>query len=171
MLSTVDSNTARLVGLVVVFVYLAYMFDTVPALPTMPALPAPPPMPALPAPPPMSVSIAVLLALIVYVGYRTDRLPDPSMLSSVNATTRLGLLVGVFCCLTFTLDHTHWNGIDEEETIEKRLENRLYYVMTTMSTVGYGDISPKSSEARLITSGMMVYLVWELDSYLKNKGA
>lgn len=61
------------------------------------------------------------------------------------------LLSCVFSVLLTYFDHTHWNGIDEteeEQTIFHKVFNRLYFVTSTMSSVGYGDITPKTNIAK-----------------------
>ena len=42
-------------------------------------------------------------------------------------------------------------------TVSKRWRlDALYFTMTTFSTVGYGDISPKSEVARALVTGQLV---------------
>lgn len=45
-------------------------------------------------------------------------------------------------------DKTHWNGLTEEQNLNERFFNRLYFTTTTFSTAGYGDITPKSKLLR-----------------------
>lgn len=47
---------------------------------------------------------------------------------------------------------THFNGIkkEEDETFTDKLFNRFYFSIVTGTTLGYGDISPKSKTARII---------------------
>ena len=73
--------------------------------------------------------------------------------------TRLAGNIVVFWAILVLLGPEHFNGIDKKETIMKRVENRLYFTLTTLSTVGYGDISPKSMTARVVTSGMMLLIL------------
>jgi hypothetical protein len=56
---------------------------------------------------------------------------------------------------TIFFDKHHFNGIDKEDNIIEKIENRLYFTLTTMSTVGYGDITPKSLSCRMVTSVLM----------------
>ena len=69
------------------------------------------------------------------------------------------LLKTVIICVLFIsvlslFDYTHWNGIHEEEdkNIAKKIFNRYYFITTTISSVGYGDISPKSYICKFIVS-------------------
>lgn len=61
----------------------------------------------------------------------------------------IAVIVLGFTVLTLLMGPRHFNGL-EDERIGERLINRLYYVMTTVSTVGYGDISPKTPFAKLV---------------------
>tara|TARA_Y100000768_G_C23934663_1_gene661930 strand:+ start:1005 stop:1304 length:300 start_codon:yes stop_codon:yes gene_type:complete len=60
--------------------------------------------------------------------------------------------------LTFTIlftvlgyDTNDWNGIDEEEdmTLCQKIFNRFYFSIISVSTIGFGDISPKTKKLRL----------------------
>ena len=73
----------------------------------------------------------------------SDAIEARSTLVSIAA------IVMGFTIITFFLGPAHFNGLDDER-LSERLINRLYYVMTTVSTVGYGDISPKSPFAKLV---------------------
>ena len=58
----------------------------------------------------------------------------------------------VFLVILLAFDHSHWNGIDEEkdQTIGDKLMNRFYFLSATLSTAGYGDITPKTNMTKLI---------------------
>lgn len=64
-------------------------------------------------------------------------------------------------------DEEHWNGMDDnidENTANpfmRKFMNRLYFTMTTTSTVGYGDISPASTSARTVVMLNMVIVTIE----------
>ena len=64
------------------------------------------------------------------------------------------LIIITFIIILSLFDHTHWNGIEEEEdkSIIKKVFNRYYFITTTISSVGYGDISPKSYICKFIVS-------------------
>ena len=57
-----------------------------------------------------------------------------------------------FAIILCFLDHTHFNGIDEfhDKDLLNKFRTRLYFSNNDFSTIGYGDISPKSDIARTI---------------------
>ena len=57
--------------------------------------------------------------------------------------------------------YTHWNGITEEndEILADRIVDRIYFIFTTMSTAGYGDISPKTRVLKLITMSLQLFMI------------
>ena len=64
---------------------------------------------------------------------------------------RLKFLFLIAMVTLLILDHSNFNGIDEadDNTWVKRGYNRIYFVLATMSTVGYGDISPMATNERM----------------------
>ena len=72
-------------------------------------------------------------------------------------------LIFIISCVFTLLGPSHFNGLETEMEVKHstgvistnalfmRVVNRIYFVSTTVSTVGYGDISPKTSVARLLT--------------------
>ena len=67
------------------------------------------------------------------------------------------VLATAIVCLP--LGPSHFNGLDASETIVERVVNRLYFAVTTISTVGYGDISPKSLVAKCVGMTAMLTLL------------
>ncbi len=53
-----------------------------------------------------------------------------------------------FCC-----DYSHFNGIKKKNDIKfwDAFLNRFYFILITFTTIGYGDITPKSKTSRIIT--------------------
>ena len=78
--------------------------------------------------------------------------------------------IGIFACAYFSivffftlilsmLDYTHFNGIEEKEDKGMdRIWNRFYFTLETVSTVGYGEVSPKGHISRAI-AGLMMFMV------------
>ena len=72
----------------------------------------------------------------------------------------IGLCIVTFFTIIFLLfDHTNFNGFGKKEDEEQRLLNRLYFTVTTFSSTGYGDISPKSVPVKIITMLLQFSLV------------
>ena len=71
------------------------------------------------------------------------------------------LLIIVLIVILYQFDHTHWNGLDKknDNTFGKRLINRLYFSTTTLSTAGYGDITPKTISAKIIVMIMQLVIL------------
>jgi hypothetical protein len=68
------------------------------------------------------------------------------------------VIVIIFLIILSFLDYTHWTGIHKEEDtfIHKKIFNRYYFVASTISSVGYGDISPKSYLCKSIVSVLQI---------------
>jgi len=63
----------------------------------------------------------------------------------------------------FCNDPEDWNGMDDDkDTFMVKIFKRFYFSMTTMSTVGYGDISPKSIKARSLVIVHFIFVLFEL---------
>ena len=57
-----------------------------------------------------------------------------------------------------------WYGIEDKEI---SYLDSVYYTMVTFSTIGYGDITPKSNRAKIIT--IMIILSLILNIYIQTK--
>jgi NhaP-type Na+/H+ or K+/H+ antiporter len=88
----------------------------------------------------------------------------------------LSIIVTIF--LVFCRKYTHFKGLKEEEDkhLLNAFINRLYFILTTITTIGYGDIVPASMRARIITICVilsifvMILKVFDnfIDTYNKN---
>jgi hypothetical protein len=62
------------------------------------------------------------------------------------------LIVGSVVLMMF--DHTHFSGLDKEKkknsSVLQRFFDRFYFISTTISSVGYGDIYPISNITKMI---------------------
>jgi len=67
----------------------------------------------------------------------------------------------VFIFLYFCRDYSNFNGIDknEDKLLSDAFLNRFYFVLITFTTIGYGDITPKSKRARIITCLIILFLM------------
>jgi len=86
------------------------------------------------------------------------------MVSLIANLSEIIFLYVLFTLIFCQYDHTHWNGIEEKEddTFKKKFFNRLYFTSTTYSTVGYGDISPKTPSCRNIAIILQTFIIIEL---------
>ena len=66
----------------------------------------------------------------------------------------------VFLVILLAFDHSHWNGIDEEkdQTIGDKLMNRFYFLSATLSTAGYGDITPNTNITKIIVIVIQLFV-------------
>ncbi len=71
----------------------------------------------------------------------------------------LSLIVALF--MIFCRDASHFKGIDSENdrSFLNAFFNRFYFVVTTITTIGYGDIVPVSMRARMITLSIILFIV------------
>lgn len=80
-----------------------------------------------------------------------------------NVITVLVLATALTLC-----DSDEFEGLVENEDTEahERFTNRLWFAITTLSTVGYGDVYPVSKRARTITAVAMLTLLSGLPNAL-----
>ena len=62
----------------------------------------------------------------------------------------------------------HFNGMKDDQGTKAKLLNRLYFATVTTSTLGYGDITPKSIKARSIVMGFSFLTILFMFSQLKS---
>ena len=81
-------------------------------------------------------------------------------IETINKIYIAFIIILIFTVIYAFFDHNHWNGIEKEDDRGfKRLFNRLYYSMVSWSTVGYGDITPKTVITRTIFIVQVVILL------------
>lgn len=71
----------------------------------------------------------------------------------------LSLFVSIF--LFFCRDSSHFNGIEKnkDKHLSDAFLNRFYFILITFTTIGYGDITPKSNRARIITCLIILFIM------------
>ena len=77
----------------------------------------------------------------------------------------IGLIIIFAVIYTIACPTTdHWKGLTEEndKTLFDKFFNRFYFSLTTMTTIGYGDIAPVSKTARSIVLLQMFIFVLKL---------
>lgn len=77
----------------------------------------------------------------------------------------LGIFLGTFFILTLMLtvicrDSKHFNGIDHKLDLflPYALFNRFYFLLVTIVTIGYGDISPASIRSKLFVIILIIVI-------------
>jgi len=62
----------------------------------------------------------------------------------------------------------YWWEEPNDSTFREKLLNRFYFSAVTFSTVGYGDITPKSSELKLLVSVLSILILTETMTFFFN---
>lgn len=77
-------------------------------------------------------------------------------------------LVVALVLLTIAAPAKEFRGLDEDEddTLYKKFVNRLYFATTTVSTIGYGDITPKSTSLRYLVAVVQLLMLFSIQSGL-----
>ena len=73
-----------------------------------------------------------------------------------------GMLIALSLYMTTMYRTTSWKGLDadQDDTIFKKLANRLYFTAMAQSSVGLGDMVPKTIFGRLITTAHLLFIVF-----------
>ena len=68
-------------------------------------------------------------------------------------------------------DTSHWNGLSAEQdcTFWQKVGNRVYFSLATASTVGFGDISPKTILGRSLVSLEMLAVFMGTTAFVLNE--
>jgi len=70
------------------------------------------------------------------------------------------------CIIYFFINKPYdWYGLEEKEITYL---NSLYYTFVTFSTIGYGDITPKSNRAKILTMLIIIGLIFNIYIQVKN---
>src|SRR5947209_11658652 len=99
-----------------------------------------------------SVALLVLLLIIVQQIRATLRSPHPRLRAAEALFTSILLFMVVFATTHYLLNTYAVGSYSQEMT---RVD-ALYFVTTTLATVGFGDIAPVSELARILTTLQMV---------------
>jgi hypothetical protein len=78
-------------------------------------------------------------------------------------TITIFILILSLIFTVFFYDEKHWNGLENEENLFfVKFYNRLYFTTTTLSTAGYGDISPKNKNLKLCVIIVQLILIYQV---------
>ena len=86
--------------------------------------------------------------------HRPDHLPGPldTVIALPGAPTSIPLFLLLFACTYFVLERLSAGTFSQPLT----RSDSLYFTVTVFSTVGFGDITPKTELARLLVTGQMI---------------
>mgnify|MGYP006141683623 CR=1 FL=1 len=76
----------------------------------------------------------------------------------LNIMTLSFIIILGFSIIFYNYDHTHFNGLNEKNDTNKFF-NRFYFTITTLSSAGYGDITPKSIEVKVFSIILQTILI------------
>jgi voltage-gated potassium channel len=100
----------------------------------------------------LAVGIALFLAVLTYEVRAIIRARHPMLRASIAMALLLPLFIIVFSWTYLTV------SLSDPRAFGQHLDriSALYFAMTVFSTVGFGDIVPKTDSARLIVTAQMV---------------
>lgn len=80
----------------------------------------------------------------------------------------LTILVFTLIYLYIGYDSNDWNGIEPEAdiTLGDKFFNRFYFTTLSMSTIGYGDITPKTKRLRALTILFAMLMILEFYTFI-----
>jgi hypothetical protein len=80
------------------------------------------------------------------------------------------IAVGTVALMGLCDDSSHFNGIvpEDDATLVQKGANRAYYTLTVLSTVGFGDISPKSKTCRFVTSILLLAVLVQFANFVSS---
>ena len=75
------------------------------------------------------------------------------------------LIIFIFSVVYYILGDTeNWNGIEDDSN----LFDFFYFSFTTMTTIGYGDVSPNVATTKIICIGQQLIVLFELANFFSN---
>jgi hypothetical protein len=91
----------------------------------------------------------------------------------IEIIKKILIILIIIVAITFSiipLDHTHWSGIDRHDDMKfsHKFLNRMYFVSSTLSSVGYGDIHPISTTAKIVTIVLQLVTILGIVTILHN---
>ena len=107
--------------------------------------------------------VLIIIGVIIFIKNKKNDYNDKiyNLKILLDYFLKIFTILMFFTLLYMNLDYTHWNGIakNNDNTILKKFLNRLYFSSITLSTVGYGDITPKSIINIFITILFNVFII------------
>jgi voltage-gated potassium channel len=100
----------------------------------------------------LAVGLAALIVLIVFQVRWILSSPFPGLRAVEALATSIPLFLLLFAATYFVLERLSAGTFSQPLT----RSDSLYFTVTVFSTVGFGDITPKTELARLLVTGQMV---------------
>ena len=100
----------------------------------------------------LGAGLVVVMALLLWQVRHVMSSPYPRLRAVEAVATTLPLFLLVFACAQYLLEENHPGSYSEPLT----RTDALYFVITVFSTVGFGDITPVSETARVVTTVQML---------------
>ena len=69
------------------------------------------------------------------------------------------IIISIFSIIFYNYDYTHFNGLNKDDDNNDKLFNRIYFTVTTLSSAGYGDITPKSKDIKILSIILQFILI------------
>ena len=100
----------------------------------------------------LAVAFAIFAAALIYEVQAIMRSPHPMLRATVAMATVIPLFLILFAWIYLTMSTSNpaFFGHPLDRT------SSLYFTVTVFSTVGFGDITPKTDVARLVTTVQMM---------------
>ena len=78
------------------------------------------------------------------------------------------IIIILFTTIFYFFDYSHFNGIteDSDKSITDRIFNRFYFTTGTLSSASYGDITPNTTEIKILSLILQLILIVSLISSL-----
>lgn len=99
----------------------------------------------------LAVGIAAVALLLVWQARVIARSARPRLRAAETLATSLPLFILLFSATYYLLERSAPESFSEALS----RSDALYFTMTVFATVGFGDISPRSTPARLLATGQM----------------
>ncbi|MBT1188108.1 two pore domain potassium channel family protein [Streptomyces sp. CJ_13] len=95
--------------------------------------------------------IAAVVGLLAWQIYQITLAPRPGLKAMEAMAITVPLFILLYATACFLLEHTAPGSFSEPLS----RTDALYFAMTVFSTVGFGDITARSENARLLTTGQI----------------
>jgi hypothetical protein len=100
----------------------------------------------------LAIGLVALIGLVIFHVRSVLASPYPTVRAVEALSTCIPLFVLLFASAYFVLEHLSPGNFNEHLT----RSDSLYFTVTVLTTVGFGDITAKTELARLLVTGQMI---------------